>query len=249
MMNFDTNNLIIVVFPINAGGRFLVNCLGVSDNAVFQDRILAQRQMDLDFGPQDKFNFLKNEINNVTKEEGWNDLNLSDGALFGFANKDYLLSPELVQKYAPFTEISCIVNDANKKFFITAHWPLQLPCYLSAWPNAIIIVLENFNNFISFRTNKPMIPETRLTTYRIEQEKSHREQILQITSHITNPIYKWNCDWYFDEEQTIQGLRYLYQELKFSDFDENLLRRYHNLWFNKLSELAPEQYKSREKGK
>ena len=35
--NFNTNKLIIVAYPMGAGGKFLINCLGISEDACLQD--------------------------------------------------------------------------------------------------------------------------------------------------------------------------------------------------------------------
>ena len=84
MINFDTRNLIIVCYPGGAGGKFLINSLGLSDDCVFQDADLASRQLQQDFTPADKFSYLTNKINKVTGE--WHDLDLGCVQLFGVTN-------------------------------------------------------------------------------------------------------------------------------------------------------------------
>jgi len=46
LVNFDTENLIIVCYPKNAGGKFLVNCLGLSDQSLFQSADLSVMQLN-----------------------------------------------------------------------------------------------------------------------------------------------------------------------------------------------------------
>ena len=35
--NYNTDKLVIVAYPIGAGGKFLINCLGISEDACLQD--------------------------------------------------------------------------------------------------------------------------------------------------------------------------------------------------------------------
>jgi len=230
-MNFNTKNLIIVCFPNNAGGRFLINSLGLSNDAVLQDKFLAQQQLDLNFNQQDKFNLLEARISEVVGS--WNDLYLSCSGFFGVKNKDYILSPELVRDYGKFNKIACDISNLDKKFFIAGHWPEVINRYFTVWPNASIIMFENFTNFINFRMND-LTSDRDQILYQNKIEESYKEQ----TSHINNIIYKWDTNRYFDEDQTINGIRELYNILNLGSFNEDLLRRYHNLWISKLDELA-----------
>ena len=45
-IDFNTNNIVIVFYPRFAGGKFLINCLGLSDDAVFQNAKLAENQLN-----------------------------------------------------------------------------------------------------------------------------------------------------------------------------------------------------------
>ena len=90
MINFDTNNIVIVSYPANAGGKFLINCLGISDLAVFQDATLAEQQLDGKLSIDDKIEYLSNTVINSTKNN-WNDLHLGCIQLFGVDNILYIL--------------------------------------------------------------------------------------------------------------------------------------------------------------
>jgi hypothetical protein len=233
MMNFDTNNLIIACYPGQAGGRFLINSLGLSDDAVFQDQHLAQQQLELSFNQQDKFNLLETRINEVATQHKWRDLGLSCSRFFGINTRDWHLSPELIRDYGPFTESSCQISNSDKKFFIAAHWPDVINRYLSIWPNARVIMFENFTSFINFRLNRSVPAGSAQETYFSKMEESYKEQ----TAHLTNIIYRWDTNRYFDEDQTVQGIKELYNILNLKNFNEDLLRRYHNLWITKLIEF------------
>ena len=78
---FESDKLIILNYPIGAGGKFLANCLGLAPNAVLQDRTLARQQLDGNLSPYDKFNLIMQRVSEVGKE--WNDLELGCGKFFG----------------------------------------------------------------------------------------------------------------------------------------------------------------------
>jgi len=56
--NFNTSNLVVFQFPRYAGGKFVINCLGLSDNMVLQSRSLAQRQVDGTISLEDKKKYI-----------------------------------------------------------------------------------------------------------------------------------------------------------------------------------------------
>lgn len=71
-MNFNTDKLIRVVYPSNAGGKFLINSLGLSKNCVFQHNIFAKTQLafpDKDF-VKIKFNYILRKIKESKNKPG-----------------------------------------------------------------------------------------------------------------------------------------------------------------------------------
>ena len=57
-LNYDTSNLVVFQFPRYAGGKFVQNCLGLSDHMVFQKQSLAQAQIDGNFSFEDKKEYI-----------------------------------------------------------------------------------------------------------------------------------------------------------------------------------------------
>ena len=88
MINFNSNKIIIVCFPKGAGGKFLINCLGLSNSCVFQHAELANLQLDGNFTLQDKLAYLHDKLNNMT--EIWNDLDLHFLNLFGINEGEHM---------------------------------------------------------------------------------------------------------------------------------------------------------------
>lgn len=151
MINFNSNKLVIVCYPEYAGGKFLINSLGLSDSAVFQDQNLASKQLNGQFMHDDKLNFLKNEINKVDNE--WNDLNLGCYQLFGFENSSYLIKYDDLVNSLMFNKIISRLTVKNSHyFFIVAHNFKYLNAYLKFWPNAQIIFIKNYKEFVDYRS-------------------------------------------------------------------------------------------------
>lgn len=148
-INFETNNLVIVVYPPGAGGKFLINCLGLSSDAVFQDNVLALRQLDGNFDPTAKFNLLIDRINQTVR---WNDLSLGCSELFGIPNDWYsLFPPSIMAVPEMFSESIEHLSNSDKKFFLVAHSPELVPRYLGVWPRAKIVYFQNCLDFIRSR--------------------------------------------------------------------------------------------------
>ena len=152
MINFNTDNLIIVCYPRNAGGKFLINSLGLSDCAVFQHAILAQQQIDGGYSQIDKINYLKKELREVGTE--WNDLNLGCHELFCVENNIYTDYPSGLIKKFTFNQTVETLSNSSFKFFIVAHQPLVCERYLEVWPNAKVIYFKNCAEFISTRPSQ-----------------------------------------------------------------------------------------------
>lgn len=143
-INFGTDKLIIVCYPVGAGGKFLINSLGLSNSCVLQDQNLVKLQLSGGLTPDRKIDLLHSRIQEVSG--GWNDLHLGDSRLFGFDPQDYLIDyPEALRFNNVIEELS--VNNQHY-FFTNIHNFIYLKTYLNIWKNAKVILFENFSNFI-----------------------------------------------------------------------------------------------------
>ena len=152
MINFNTNNLVIFYYPAFTGGRFLINCLGLSDSAVFQDESLVERQLNNNFNINDKIQYLRNALANT--KDNWNDLGMECNQLFGIANENYVLYPSSLIKQNRFPLSIEKLTNSNLKFFLATHKLPYLEKYLDVWPNAKIIMFENCHDFLNWRINE-----------------------------------------------------------------------------------------------
>lgn len=264
MINFDTNNLIIVCYPQFAGGKFLINCLGLSDLAVFQDITLVKDQLNGKFNQLNKIDHLRNKISKIRGQ--WNDLDLGCEQLFGINNIMYYQFPSEIIKLSISNDVLDTISNGTLKFFIVAHYPLQCDAYRNVWPDAKIIYFTNCKNFIllrKWRRNKwylwntirgnswPINPPQTFEEYsNLPQSiKEELELVFNFNDYIylkhhedmyDNYLdhYNWNTDNYFSEDTTVNEIKKLYQLLNLTSFNEDIIREYYKLWINKLRELS-----------
>jgi len=224
-INFDTENLIIVHYPQGAGGKFLINCLGLSDDAVLQSNVLAEQQLYQKFTQLDKFKFLKEQLTYVSVREGWNDLHLGCKQLFGVDTSTYSKqSSEFIKNSSDlFYNIVNDLSNGDKKFFIVAHGLRPLAGISRVWNCARIINFINYQDFINFRKDFDLV------------DASSAENKLFRSVYTTAIL--WDTNNYFSVDSTVDEIRKLYVTLDLNDFNEDLIREYHMLWIDKLTEI------------
>jgi hypothetical protein len=137
------DNIIVVRYPSNAGGKFLINCLGLSELVVLQDNQLAQLQVNALLSPAEKFSIILDKLNEVT--DTWYDLNLGCSQLF-------------VENYfGKVTEIDPVIKLVidNKLFVcVVAHNDRIFQNILTTWPNAKIIYLWSMFSMCKFKLER-----------------------------------------------------------------------------------------------
>ena len=84
--NLETDNLTIIWYHNYSGGKFMANCLSLSDHGLFGHREMTEAQLKGEFSPDDKLNYLLGQIDEIRKGIYWTDLNISDNKFFGFDN-------------------------------------------------------------------------------------------------------------------------------------------------------------------
>ena len=262
MINFNTDQLIIFYYPSDAGGKFLINSLGLSDHAVFQDSQLAAKQLvENNFSKQDKIDYLLNKINNTI--EKWSDLDLGCGQLFGrgsnsiYGLKDITLTNEFKNLFN-FDPIIEPLSKSSKYFFKTAHFTYNLKKEMMFWPNAKVVELVNYNNFIkkyrsldyndyntvrgeSWPIDYPSIKEYVNLDTVIQDDINYYYpdfKYFQQNPHEANRVvYNWDVNSYSTVEQTMSEFENLCSVLNINDIDLEQVRLYYKAWIDKLTSL------------
>ena len=229
MIDFNTNRLIIVCYPRGAGGKFLINALGLSNGAVFQDNDLAMQQLSKLFTPEDKLAYIQTQVELITDQ--WTDLNLGCYQLFGMHNENYFQN----QPVEINQNIQQII-DQGLYFFIVAHDASLAESYLSYWPNAKIIIFKNTENFLAARYPSSTHPHVLSSTDFEYQSKRFNSRPTTLW---------WNTSWFFSQDDTLAHIKELYDTLGLSDFNQNYISAYYTLWVNKLEQMNKQLRKNR----
>jgi len=127
-------NVVIFAYPGYTGGKFLINCLGLSDSCCFQDIHLVERQLNCEFSPQDKINYLLDKLDNTVT---WQDLNLGDWQMFGMDWHNFTHRPELFNH--------------NKLLFTIAHDRKRLTELVNKFPSSPRIYFTKNQKFLDWR--------------------------------------------------------------------------------------------------
>ena len=213
------DNIIISRYHANAGGKFVINCLGLSNQCYLQDIELVRKQRAGQLTPNDKLFLLKTRIEQTHND--WNDLELGCVRLFGsFKNGGIDSGPYETREYT--SEIDQLSRE-RKYFFLIAHYGLhdlekkwQDDCV--AWPNAKIIYFINNPRFVKWRTG-------------LDDDI----QDYPVPFHPRTLI--WNCDWFYNKKHTVHNIKKLYGKLRLKDFNEDYIAEYYTSWMNKIIEL------------
>ena len=150
---------ILVSFPVMTGGKFLINCLGISDQCTLPDADLLLKQLDNKLTKRDKLSILLDKLTNVSSS--WNDLEFSFGTLLrftcsiehvnyysGFTYKDSFLNKEMFD-ISPYKDT--IIN-SGKYYCRESHGINDTLSFYDTFDNVkIILFKDNYNNFLDFR--------------------------------------------------------------------------------------------------
>jgi len=152
-INFSTKNIVIFLYPRGVGGRFLMNCCGLSEHAVLQDKDLAESDLNGNLSSIDKFSILKQQLAKVKNK--WTDLGCIQ--LFGIRNevvRDY--GSETVRNME-FNPVISKLSYGTRKFFIDTHSLIEHKEYCKLWINTKTIAFSNHVTLINFRSRKDPI--------------------------------------------------------------------------------------------
>lgn len=234
--NFDTKNIIIFHYPRYGGGKFVQNCLGLSDNVVFQKQSFAQAQIDGTFSFEDKKEYILKLIQKEDMtDKGWKDLDLGCHQLFV---SDYI--PFKSQTRNPMSylfkgkqhsrisdTVKFLSSDENDKllFSITHHGS-----YLNRkmFPNAKIVTFKNNSKMTKHRFSLP----DRIIDAGVIDERHHWDE-----GNIDGrePDFTWNSEWFDNVTTTVDGLNELYKLFNLSDWQrvEPFIKEYYHIWCEK----------------
>lgn len=267
MVNFNTTNVVIAYYPRQSGGKFLLNCLGLSNQMVLQDHTIAQKQLDNKLTQQDIFDLLIGRTRNSKNvDKFWGDLDLGCGKLFGTDSLDYNSFHPIIDQ----------LSKSNFLFPVIIHNFNLLTELCKIWPNAKILHLINEGNFIQkYRPNWQSVcthdqtkiditwnairgeswPEcspksveeyNKLPEFiKKEDQQLHSHAILNLTTDysrtidklLNNDTVRWDCDWFLDLNTFQQEIKNLYAQFRVTNFSKDMISQFYIEWLDCLESL------------
>jgi len=227
MIDFNYEKIIIIKYTSGGGGRFLLNCLGLSDDSILLSPTLAKMQLENRLPIEKKLKYLLWALEQSRLKKSWNELNLVEYNFFGISDHDYYEMSENDIKNFEYNDIvdQCIKN--NKFIFISEHFDEYIQKLLNCWKNSKFILFENEENFIKSRNNI-IQGESRKKYF----EQTNKLNLKSIEGLYDNPSYKWNSEWYFSKEKTISEIKKIYELFDMTGFNEKAISLYYDKWMN-----------------
>jgi len=205
----DTNQAIILYYTGGCGGKFLGNMIGLSDNGVVSDYLLAQMKVNYELSREHLLDiFLKRlaDTNDV-----WNDLGMHEIAFLPNGMRDMRKEKENAE-VSPF--MARIINNGFN-FTLVAHTLDEVNAYLHLFQNARIIIFDQCPNFRS--------------KYRPFYFENTRDNI--------TADFRWNANWYLNSPDLIVNIKRLYDEFNLRGFDLEIIKTYHKAWIECITRL------------
>lgn len=144
--DYDAARPIIISFQPGAGGKFLANCLGLSQRVMLQDIELVKQQLRNDLPPVQKFKLLTARMPN--KSPQWRDLELGDRQ-FTYVDMFAEWFPAVAKQHLPFPEEYKQMIAEKYLFCHLAHTPNHVKMWLDLYPHARVVQFVNNNNFMT----------------------------------------------------------------------------------------------------
>jgi hypothetical protein len=213
MMTFE-DLCIAVYYPCSAGGKFIINSLGLSKHCVLHDADLAQWELE-----QTDVNLLYNKKLEVILKT------VPENAFDGNWQKYELGSSWIKQKNSiqdpDPADLQKIIN-GSKHFCIVCHEFDQLQYILSRYPKTRVVKLTNYADWMILCKSK-----TRITDV--------DEKIIHWSFVDKNEIESPTVDWILvDIDDSMKSMtkmqkqiQMLYSKLGFDDFDESRWCQYY----------------------
>ena len=221
------DNVIIAVYPAMAGGKFLLNCLGLSNNCYLQDNKLISDQIDKKLSPEDKFTLLLERLDNTTL---WNDFGMKDIELFNYPH-DPLLR---------FSSVVSQISYEKKYFFLVAHDYSKYVRLKQLWPNARVIYFNHTTEFINWRLG---LDQTVDRTHYLSLSQDFPVNYQNLFDLDDSTIF-WNANWYLDEVKFLEEIKKIYNILLLDDFNLEFIKLFRSKYLDTLLRIQKPKIRS-----
>ena len=226
-VDFNYDKVILVKYDFGGGGRFLINCLGLSDDATFLCPRITKLQLLDKFSPEKKLKYLLVRLSQCRQTKKWDELELTDKNFWKISDHDLFFRSEAdILNYNYPEHISkCIDN--QKYIFLSTHEDEYIRKLKSCWKNCKYITFENENIFRNARSN---IIEGDHDYFKIKN-KLNLSSLKNIDGECE---FVWDSSWYLSENTTVQKVEELYDHFHISGFDATMISKYYNAWIDTI---------------
>jgi hypothetical protein len=218
----DTSKVIIMYYPVGAGGLFLNNCLNFSDDISCFNCNNIQEKLQL--------------LISTTKSQSiiWNDPSLESSDCSGnqyniLTNHPYpSLKKRLSEDLKSWVNCNKIIYFKNSELFVKLR-----SC--------------NLNEKDIFEKNK--IKMSPLQFINMSEEKKYKlmchfndnnQSYSQCVLSNKKLFYVWDTNWYFSLNEILIHIKELYDILNLSGFNSDVISEYYKVWIDKIDELKIE---------
>jgi len=205
----------IVVHPSYAGGHFLINCLGLNDQSVFQHAGLASKQLAGQFDYNDKIKYLHEKLKIAQQTAEWRDLELGNMQLLGFGHEKFCMVYHeiLARLMLPIVDT---MMEKNLHMILSVHSQTFANALLKFWPNARVIYFTNYRNFVDARSQAVVRPFSNGRPDPMGQSNGYRSkhgEYVFVPIVPTELINYWNnirdVNWPVDPPTTVEEVELL----------------------------------------
>ena len=150
MVDRNYPNIILLCYPIGAGGNFLINCLSLNDQTVLRDWALAEQQLTQGLTADQKLGYLSNKLGQSIRNRKWSDFDLGCSNLFGVDIYDWFNEyPEILQRR--FHPVVSKLMYHNKMLFLISHTTQHLDALVQFWKKPKVILFTDYHEFVKRR--------------------------------------------------------------------------------------------------
>jgi len=216
----NTDKVIIMYYPVGAGGLFLNNCLNLSNDISCFDTNNIQEKLQL--------------LISETKSQGiiWDDPSLESTSAKQYnilLNHPYpSLKKCLSEDLKSWSNCNKIIYFKNSKLFVELR-----SC--------------NLNEKDIFEKKKlkmsplEFVNSSEEIKYKLINQFNDKEQLYSYCSSNTKRVfYVWDTGWYFSLNETLIHIKELYDILNLSGFNSDVISEYYKVWINKIDQLKIE---------
>jgi len=146
-INFDCDRVIGIYFTPGFGGKFLGNCLALSDDMTFQYNLLVEMQLNGELEIEKKIKILNNQLT----------FNVDMGETKLFGSSENIKFPHYNMKNVKYNSNMIRLTNSEKYFFLTIHGNHELTQVLNTWKNCKYIIFNDnllFSKLRNFRKDK-----------------------------------------------------------------------------------------------